>query len=121
MSYTLRSNIVSLRNGVYNANTYRSVEKRRTTSIGVCFFGWLMESVVTVLIGVWMLLQNLGLKNIYIYPYFEFFNAIFRAILISFVHIVNDEDTKTVITDENWYTGIKHALGLYNKPDDQSI
>ena len=97
------------------------MEKRRTTSIEVCFFGWLMESVLTVLIGVWMLLQNLGLKNIYIYPYFEFFNAFFRAIIISFVHIVNDEDTKTIITDENWYAGIKHALGLYHKPDDQPI
>ena len=73
----------------------------------MCFLGWLIELTLTILIGVWLML-NLGA-----YPYFEFFNAIIRASVIPFVHILNDEDTKTVITEKSWYNGIRYALGMY--------
>ena len=102
-----RSSLESLHNGVYNEDSYQSLERRRTTSIGVCFLGWLIELALTILIAIWVLL------NVDAYPYFEFSNAIIRAIVIPFVHILNDEDTKTVITEISWYNGIRHALGMY--------
>ena len=92
------------------------MERRRITSIGVCFLGWLLELLLTILVGLWTLLQYLGLERTYMYPHFEFFQAIFRAILIPFAYLLNDEETKTVMTEENWYKGIKHALGLYHIP-----
>ena len=87
------------------------------TSIGVCFLGWLLEVFLTVLVGLLTLLKDLGLEKRFYYPYFDFFHAFFRAIVIPFVHLINEEETKTVITEENWYNGIKYALGLYRKPD----
>ena len=87
------------------------------TSIGVCFLGWLLEVFLTVLVGLFALLKDLGLEKGLFYPYFEFFQAFFRAIVIPFVHLINEEETKTVITEEKWYNGIKYALGLYRKPD----
>ena len=33
-------------------------------------------------------------------------------VLFPFLHLMNDEDTKTVITEENYYQGIRHMLGL---------
>ena len=76
-----------------------------------------MEVFLTVLVGLFSILKNLGLEKINFYPHIEFFQAFFRAILIPFVHLLNEEETKTVITEENWYNGIKHALGLYRKPE----
>ena len=87
------------------------------TSLSVCFLGWLLEVFLTVLIGLFMLLKEFRFEKDFYYPYFEFFEAFFRAIVIPFVHIINEEETKTVITEENWYNGIKYALGLYRKPD----
>ena len=87
------------------------------TSIGVCFLGWLLEVFLTVLVGLFMLLKHLGIEKGYYYPYFDFFRAFFRATVIPFVHLMNEEETKTVMTEENWYKGIKYALGLYRKPD----
>ena len=109
-----RSDLDGLHKGVYNEDSYKSLERRRTTSIGVCFLGWLIELSLTILIGIWLLL-NLGA-----YPYFEFFNAIVRAIVIPFVHVLNDEDTKTIMTEESWHQGIRQALGMFRNPVDNS-
>ena len=38
--------------------------------------------------------------------------------MISFAILLNDEETKTVIIEKNWYLGVRHALGLYHIPDD---
>ena len=81
-----------------------------------------MESFLTILIVIWIiLLQIIGLEELYIYPYLEFFQAIFRFIVIPFVHVMNDEDTKTIMTEESWYQGIRHALGVYHKPEELRI
>ena len=106
----------SFNNGVYNENTYNSLEKRRATSIEVCFLGWLLESFLTIIIGIIILLQSIGLEDLYMYPHLEFFQTIVRFVVIPFVHVMNDEDTKTVMTEESWYQGIRHALGVYYTP-----
>ena len=113
-----RSNLDSYIKGVYNENGYNSLEKRRLTSINVCFLGWLLDVFVTVLTGLWTLLQNIGLGRTVAYPYAEFFISFFRSVVISFAIVLNDEETKTVITEKNWYLGVRHALGLYHIPDD---
>ena len=74
----------------------------------MCFLGLLIELALAILIIIWVLFNVSGA-----YPYFEFFNAIIRTIVIPFVNILNDEDTKTVITEKSWYYGILHALGMY--------
>ena len=118
IEFIFRSNLDSYTKGVYNENGYKSLEKRRLTQINVCFLGWLLEVFLTVLTGLWTLLQNIGLARTVAYPYAEFFLSFFRSVVISFVFLLNDEETKTVITEKNWYLGVRHALGLYRIPAD---
>ena len=120
IEYIFRSNLDSYKKGIHNEKGYKSLEKRRLTSINVCFLGWLLEVFLTVLTGLWTLLQNIGLGRTVAYPYAEFFISFFRAVVISFVFLLNDEETKTVITEKNWYLGVRHALGLYRIPDDNA-
>jgi hypothetical protein len=70
--------------------------------------GWIFEStgnVVTIFAAV---LNNLGIHCRH-YP-----DVIMMFVLIPFAHLMNDEDTKTVITQENWYQGLRHMLGIHN-------
>ena len=43
--------------------------------------------------------------------------------IIPFVYLMNDEETKGIISEENWIQGLRHMLGVYNqsKPEDPSI
>ena len=34
-------------------------------------------------------------------------------VVIPFIHLLNDEDTKGIIANENWYQGLRHMLGIY--------
>ena len=120
IDYIFRSNLDSYTKGVCNENGYKSLEKRRLTQINVCFLGWLLEVFLTVLTGLWTLLQNIGLARTVAYPYAEFFLSFFRSVVISFVFLLNDEETKTIITEKNWYLGVRHALGLYRIPVDNA-
>ena len=38
-------------------------------------------------------------------------------ILIPFLHLLNDEETNGIITDENWYQGMRNLLGIYVPPE----
>ena len=102
IKFDYRSNLDSFKKGVYDENSYNSLERRRMTSLSVCFLGWLLEVFLTVLVGLFMLLKHLGIEKGFYYPYFDFFRAFFRATVIPFVHLMNEEETKTVITEENF-------------------
>ena len=105
----------SLLKGVYNQESFKEYEKRRMTSIGVCVIGWLLEVFTVIVTGLGMLLKKFGV--LYFYPFGDFFVVSSRFIIIPFIHLLNDEDTKTVITTENWIMGIRHALGYYKQPN----
>ena len=74
----------------------------------MCFMGWLYEVLSTIFVLIIPYLkQKHEIHNTYLtYPFIMF-------VAIPGVHILNDEDTKTVITEKSWYNGIRHALGMY--------
>ena len=45
------------------------------------------------------------------------FDCTIMYILIPFLHLLNDEETNGIITDENWYQGMKNLLGIYVPPE----
>jgi hypothetical protein len=55
-------------------------------------------------------LHKLGISNLH------YIDAIVMFVLIPFVHLTNDEDTKIIILEENWYQGLRHMLGVYTNP-----
>ena len=59
-------------------------------------------------------LHKLGIHNIH------FIDAIVMFLVIPFLHLMNDEDTKTIICEENWYQGIRYMLGIYKEKVPQS-
>ena len=43
-------------------------------------------------------------------------DAIVMFVVIPFFHLMNDEDTKTIILNEGWYQAIRHMFGIYIEP-----
>ena len=76
----------------------------------MCFLGWAYELMASFSAFLTPVLQNLGVPNMHL-P-----DAIVMFVVIPFVHLMNDEDTKTIVLNEGWYQGIRHMLGIYIKP-----
>ena len=73
----------------------------------MCFMAWMYELLATLSAGLSPYLHKLGVPNLY-YP-----DAIIMFVVIPFVYLMNDEDTKTIILEKNWYQGLRNVLGLY--------
>ena len=56
-----------------------------------------------------ILRDNYNIPNIYL-P-----DAILTFILIPFLHLMNEEETKLIIFAENWIEGIKYVFGMRGK------
>ena len=56
-------------------------------------------------------LRKLGVQNMH------YIDAIVMFVVIPFVHLTNNDDTKVIILEENWYQGIRHVLGVYKEPE----
>ena len=70
---------------------------------------WLYEIVGMVTTCLSPLVVSNGLKN----PHYP--DVILMFVVIPFVHLMNDEETKAIIAEENWYQGIRHMLGIQNQ------
>lgn len=53
-------------------------------------------------------LKDLGFDRVY------YLDAILMFLIIPFLHLMNDEDTKSIVLEEGWMNGIIHMLGLRN-------
>ena len=73
----------------------------------MCIISWLIEIFGTLchVLFIW-LMNHKGVAGIH------YIEAMTMFIVIPFVHLMNDEDTKGVIADEGWYAGLKYMLGL---------
>ena len=78
----------------------------------MCFMGWLYEllAIVAGLLGAligYQMLHEFSIPNIH------FPDVILVFVLIPFIHLLNDEDTKGIIFDKGWIQGIKFVLGIH--------
>ena len=71
---------------------------------------WMFELIAIVSAVLTPSLHKLGISNLH------YIDAIVMFVVIPFVHLTNDEDTKVIILQENWYQGIRHILGIYTDP-----
>ena len=92
-----RSNDHSYSRGVLSEESYLRGEKRSLISLQMCFMGWLIEllSIVSSIISPFLLKH--GVANVH------FIDAIIMFLVIPFLHLMNDDDTKAIIYEENWY------------------
>ena len=70
---------------------------------------WLYESLGVISAFLTPYLHNLGFHNLH-YP-----DVILMFVVIPFLHLMNQEDTKTIIAEENWYQGFRHMLGIHHQ------
>ena len=75
----------------------------------MCIISWLIELTGTLFVVFSPLLQGFGIHNIH-YP-----DCVIMYVIIPFVFLMNDEETKGIITEEGWYQGLRHMLGFYNQ------
>ena len=78
-------------------------------SLKLCVVGWLLELMGTVMTLVGPALYEVGIHNYY------YVDAIIMFVLIPFIHLTNDEETKGIITDHGWYRGLRDMLGIQNQ------
>ena len=104
--YVTRSNRASFSRGVLSEESYNRREKRRMVSLKICVMACLIE-----LIGVISSFIS-AVLGIHKYHYTA---AITMFLVIPFLHLMNDEETKTIITEKNWYQGLRSMLGIYNQ------
>ena len=71
---------------------------------------WLYEVLATLSTSLTPLLHKVGFPNIYL-P-----DAILMSVVIPFANLMNDEETKGIISEANWYQGLRYMLGVYVEP-----
>ena len=99
-----RSHDDSFARGILTTESYDYGVKRRIVSLKICFVSWLLEFAGVLLTLLTPLLRGLGFHYLY------YFDAVLMFIVIPFIHLMNDEDTKTIITENGWLQGIQHMI-----------
>ena len=80
-------------------------------SLQMCFMGWLCESIATLFAILSPVLHQFEIPNLHM------IDCTMMYILIPLLHLLNDEETNGIITDENWYQGMRNLLGIYVPPE----
>ena len=60
-------------------------------------------------------LQKNGFSNLH------YIDALVNFVVLPVVHLTNDEDTKAIIVEENWYQGLRYMIGVYNDPESRGM
>ena len=111
-----RSNDDSYSRGVLTEKAYLRGKKRSIISLQMCFMGWLYE-----LLAILSAILSPILKKTFGIPNTHWFDAIIMFVAIPFCHLMNDEETKGIISEENWYEGLRHMLGIYIEKPPQNL
>ena len=107
--YFLRDAADSFSKGVLTQETYDYGKSRTLVSLKIFFLGWVYELIGNIITAVSPSLLFLGLKHQY------YIDAILMFWGIPFFHLMNDDNTKGVIVERNWYRGFRHMVGLQNQ------
>ena len=74
----------------------------------MCFWGWLYEVLDYIFVAIGsILIHKYGFTNTY------FCDVVMMFVVIPFLQILNDDDTKDIIYQESWLHGIKFMFGMY--------
>ena len=99
----------SFSNGVVSQESYEYGKSRAMVSLKICVLGWGYEIFGNIMTAVSPSLLSLGFQHQY------YIDAILMFLGIPLIHLMNDEDTKGVIVERNWYQGFRHMVGLQNQ------
>ena len=110
-NFIYRSNMHSYEIGVLSEANYEYTEKRSIISLKMCILGWIYELIFNIFVIIAPIFKfKYDLPNTY------FVDPITMFVVVPFLYLFNDDDTKEVIYNESWYQGIKYVLGVYAAP-----
>ena len=92
--------------GIVSYQSFERDQQRSVISLQLCCMSWVYEFISIASMVLTPLLQRHGAHNLYL------IDPAMMFVVIPFIHLMNDEDTKQIILEEDWYQGIKHLLGL---------
>ena len=107
VSFPFRSHIDSLL--VLPEDDVARNQKRSLISFQMCFTAWVYESVAVIFQVLVPLFNYIGISNVY------YSDVILSFVVIPSVYLMNNDDTKQIILNENWYQGLRHMLGIYTQ------
>ena len=96
--------------GAISEDSFVRGEKRSLISLQMCYMGCMYEilamvaALLSALLG--SQIQEFSIPNIH------FPDVILMFVIIPFIHLLNDEDTKGIIFEQGWIQGIKYVLGI---------
>ena len=94
--------------GVLTDAVYEYNKKRSIISLKMCVLLMIYELICNLFV-----LISPVLKYKYGWANTSFADPVSMFVILPFIHLMNDEDTKEIIYDENWFQAIKFILGLY--------
>ena len=80
----------------------------------MCLIGWFYEILAFLSALLTPILHKLEIPNL------SLIDAILMFVVIPLLHLLNDEETKYIILEENWYEGLRHMLGIYKEKAPQN-
>ena len=109
LKHSFRSNEKNFVLGVLSETSYNNGNKRRLVSLKICITSWLYELIGMLFTMLTPTLLSFGWR------YFQYPDAILMFLAIPVIHLINDEDTKTIILEEGWIQGLKSLLKIRNR------
>ena len=100
----------SYRAGVLSEKAHSYGNARRMVSLKFCVVGWLLELLGTAM----NFLVSPAVYGGVIHNHY-YVDAMIMFVLLPFLHLTNDEETKGIIADQGWYQGLRYMLGIKNQ------
>ena len=102
--------------GVLTEDTYEYNKKRSIISLKMCIMTMMYEFICSLFVVI-----SPVLKYKYGWPNTSFTDPVCMFVIIPFLQLMNDDDTKDIIFDENWFQAVKFILGIYVPPSVEQI
>ena len=109
-SYIARSNNESYSRGILSDASYERRKKESIISLKMCIIGCSLESLALPFYVLFNTFHNVH--------FLQYGPCIIMFVVEPIVYLMNDEDTKAIIVEENWYQGLKHMLGLHRESEE---
>ena len=100
-----RHNKENLLRGTLSRTAYTRGQKRSLVSLKICFVGWFVETLGNIAFVIIPLQRYLN------FHYFHIIDSTLMFLITPVIYLANDEETKKLIADRDWATGVQYMLG----------
>ena len=100
-----RHNTENLLRGTLSSKAYARGQKRSLVSLKICCVGWFVETLGNIAF------ISIPLQRYLNFHYFHIIDSTLMFLITPVIYLANDEETKKLIADRDWKTGVQYMLG----------